>query len=67
MGDIADLVVVVIADGAGVPIIFPVHDDGVAVVLASRLSLRFQLREDSICIDEEVFDPDSGIFIHIVG
>ena len=40
MEDILDLVVVT-ADGAGVPIIFPVHNDGVAVVLACRLSLRF--------------------------
>jgi len=43
MVDISNAVVVSV-DCGGVPIIFSVHDDGLAVVLASRLSLRFEFR-----------------------
>jgi hypothetical protein len=51
----------------GVPISFPLGNDGVAHVTSLRLSLRFQMSEDFIFIDEEVYDTQSGDLIHIIG
>jgi hypothetical protein len=43
-------------DGSGVPISFPLGSDGIAVVTTICLGLRFQLKVDSLHIDEEVYD-----------
>jgi hypothetical protein len=43
-------------DAGGVPISFPLGNDGVALVTSIRLSLRFQMSEDFMFIDEEVYD-----------
>jgi hypothetical protein len=41
--------------------------DGVAYVTSLRLSLRFQMSEDFMFIDEEVYDVQSGDLIHTIG
>jgi hypothetical protein len=55
------------ADGDGIPISFPLGSDGLASVLAVRLSLWFQLNIASLHIDEEVFDSVSGDVTHTIG
>jgi hypothetical protein len=59
--------VVIYYDGEGVPIAFPLGKDGVALVTSLRLSLRFQMNEDFMFIDEEVYDAQSGDLIHTIG
>jgi hypothetical protein len=58
---------VIQADGEGVPISFPLGSDGIAVITTIRLSLRFQLKVDSLHIDEEVYDSGSGELSHTIG
>jgi len=52
------------AGGNSIPITFPVGESGYVVVSAFRLSIRFSLSENSMHIDEEVFDVDSGELTH---
>jgi hypothetical protein len=59
--------VVIYSDGRRVPISFLIGNDGVALVTSLRLSLRFQMSEDFMFIDEEVFDAQSGDLIQTVG
>jgi hypothetical protein len=47
---------VIYSDREGVPISFLLGNDGVAIVTSLRLSLRFQIREEFMFIDEEVYD-----------
>jgi hypothetical protein len=47
---------VINSDREGVPISFLLGNDGVAIVTSLRLSLRFQIREEFMFIDEEVYD-----------
>jgi len=54
-------------DGHPVPVTFPVGDDGYATVSASALSLRFQYREESHYVEEEIFDSTSGALSHAIG
>jgi hypothetical protein len=54
-------------DAGGVPISFPLGNDEVALVTSIRLSLRFQMSEDFMFIDEEVYDAQSGDLIHTIG
>jgi hypothetical protein len=56
--------VIVRAIEEAVPITFPVGDLGYAVVRAFHLSIRFHLRENSLHIDEEIFDNSSGELTH---
>jgi hypothetical protein len=58
---------VIFSEVGGVPISFPLGSDGVAHVTALRLSLRFQMSEDFMFIDEEVYDAQSGDLIHTIG
>jgi hypothetical protein len=51
----------------GVPISFPLGIDEVAHVTSLRLSLRFQMSEDFMFIDEEVYDAQSGNLIYTIG
>jgi hypothetical protein len=51
--------VVIYSDHNGVPISFPLGNDGVALVTSLRLSLRFQM--------SEVYDAQSGDLIHTIG
>jgi hypothetical protein len=55
------------SDAGGVPISFPLDNDGVALVTSIRLSLKFQMSEDFMFIDEEVYDAQSGDLIHTIG
>ena len=50
-----------------VPIMFPVEVDGYADVFACRLALRFHMIPESIYIDQNIFDPESGVFSHTIG
>jgi hypothetical protein len=57
---------VIYADGDGVPVSFPLGNDGLAHVTSFRLSLRFRFSEDFMFIDEEVFDALSGDLINTI-
>ena len=65
--EIQPMLAVIYLDGIGVPISILLGSDGVAHVSSLRLSLRFQMSEDFIFIDEEVFDANSGDIIHTIG
>jgi hypothetical protein len=58
---------VIYSEVGGVPISFPLGVDGVAHVTSLRLGLRFQMSEDFMFIDEEVYDAQSGDLIHTIG
>jgi hypothetical protein len=58
---------VIYSEIGGVPISFLLGIDGVAHVTSLRLSLRFQMSEDFMFIDEEVYDAQSGDLIHTIG
>jgi hypothetical protein len=47
---------IIYADGEGVPISFPLGNDGLALITSLIVSSRFWLNEDSMYINEEVFD-----------
>lgn len=49
---------VVQAEGVGVSTSFPIHDDGLAVVSALKLSLTFQFHAPTVHVDEDVFDAE---------
>jgi hypothetical protein len=66
-GDIHTKFVVICADGVGVPISFPLGNDGLVLVTSLRLSLRFQLSEEFMYIDKEVYDAHSGELIQTIG
>jgi hypothetical protein len=57
---------VIYCEVGGVPISFPLGIDGVAYVTSLRLSLRFQMSEDFMFIDEEVYDAQFGDLIHTI-
>ena len=59
--------VIVSAIGEDIPLVFPVHDHGVAEVSALRLDLRFHLKPQSIHVDEEIFLSESGLLSHTIG
>jgi hypothetical protein len=59
--------VVIRADGEGVPISLLLGSDGIVVVIAIRLGLRFQLNIDSLHIDEEVSDSVTRNLSHTIG
>jgi hypothetical protein len=58
---------VIYSEVDGIPISFPLGNDGVALVTSLRLSLRFQMSEEFMFIDEEVYDAHSGDLIHTIG
>jgi len=53
--------------GNFVPIMFLMGESGYVVVSVFRLSIRFSLSENSVHIDEEVFDVDSRDLTHTLG
>jgi hypothetical protein len=65
-GDSHSRFVVIYADGEGVPVSFPLGNDGLAHVTSLRLSLRFWLSEDFMFIDEEVYDALSEHLINTI-
>ena len=46
-----------------VPILFPIGARGIAVVSELYLCLRFSLQPDTVWVDREIFDPDTGLFV----
>ena len=59
--------VMISVDGDAVPIMFLVDDDGYADVSACRLALRFHMIRESIHIDQNIYDPQSGVLSHTIG
>ena len=57
---------VISADGDGVPLSFPLGNDGLARVTSLRLSLRFWLSEDFLFVDEEVYNALSRDLINTI-
>ena len=45
------------SNGLGVPILFPVGEDGLATVTALHISIRFGLQNTSLWVECEVYDP----------
>jgi hypothetical protein len=58
---------VIYHDGERVLVSFLLENDGVALVTSLILSLRFQMSEDFMFIDEEVYDAQSGDLIYTIG
>ena len=50
-----------------VPVSFPLGEDGLAMVTGTTLSLRFNFREDTLYVEEEVFDDLTGELSYTVG
>ena len=48
------------------PVLFPLGEDGHAIVTSTTLSLRFRFRDVTIFVEEEVFDNQTGIVSHAV-
>jgi hypothetical protein len=67
IGDKHTKFVIICADGEGVPILFPLGNDGLALDTSLRLSLRFGFSEEFMYIDEEVYDAHSGDLIQTIG
>ena len=44
------------SNGLGVPILFPVGEDGLATVTALHISIRFGLQDTSLWVEREVYD-----------
>ena len=59
--------VVLRAHGVGLPLTFLVDWEGYALVSCQRLSLRFNFQEDSISVEEEIFDDLTSELSHTVG
>jgi hypothetical protein len=57
---------IIYANGDGVPISFPLGNDGLVRVTSLRLSLRFRFSEDFMFVDEEVYDTLSGDLINTI-
>src|ERR1700738_138167 len=55
------------ADFHSVPVSFPLGEDGLAMVTGTTLSLRFNFREATLYVEEEVFDDLTGELSHAVG
>lgn len=49
------------ADAHPIPVIFPIGNDGYAVVTALSLSVRFKFQEDSLYVEEEIIDSNTRI------
>ena len=58
------MLAVIYLDGVGVPISFLIGSDGVAHVSSLKLCLRFQMSEETMFINEEVYDAQSGDLIY---
>jgi hypothetical protein len=54
------------AEHNSVPVLFPLSEDGHAIVNCATLSLRFQYREVTIFVEEKVFDDQTGLVSHAI-
>ena len=59
--------VVLYAHGVRVPLTFQMEEDGLAYVTSQRLSLRFNFREDTISVEEDIFDDLTSDVTHTIG
>ena len=59
--------VIISVQGDAVLIMFPVEDDGYTDVSACRLALRLHMIPESIYIDQNIYDPESGVLSHTIG
>lgn len=59
--------VVLRVHGVGIPLTFRFDEHGLATVSSLRLSLRFHFKEDTINIEEEIFDDVTCKLTHTVG
>jgi hypothetical protein len=50
--------------GIGVPIIFPIDAQGIAVVSELHLSIRFSFKPNTIWVEREIFHPVTGLLVH---
>lgn len=55
------------ADGQEEHVSFPIGEDGYAKITALRIGLRFQFQEESLFVEEEIFDLDSEEVSHAIG
>ena len=53
-------------ESLSVPVLFPLGEDGHAIVTSTTLSLRFRFRDVTIFVEEEVFDDQTGLVSHAV-
>jgi hypothetical protein len=65
--DTQNRLAIIYSESEGVPISFPLGNDGIPLVTSLKLSLRFRMSEDFMFIDEEVYGAQSGDLIHING
>jgi len=54
-------------DSHSVHVTFPIGADGHAMLTSTTLSVRFQFREDSLYVEEEIYDDATGIVSHALG
>ena len=59
--------VIISVEGDVVPIMFLVEDDGYADVFACRLALRFHMILESIYIDQNIYNSESGVLSYSIG
>ena len=59
--------VVLYAHGVRVPLTFRMEEDGLTYVTSQRLSLRFGFREDTISVEEDIFDDLTSELTHTLG
>ena len=45
------------SNSLGVPIHFPIDEDGLATITALHISIRFGLQDTSVSVEREVYDP----------
>ena len=60
-------IVVLYAHGVRVPLTFRMEEDGLTYVTSQRLSLRFGFREDTISVEEDIFDDLTSELTHTLG
>jgi hypothetical protein len=52
------------SQASGIPLLFPIDAQGIAVVSELHLSLRFSFKPNTIWVEREIFHPDTGLLIH---
>ena len=54
------------AEYHSVPVLFPLSEDGHAIVISTTLSLRFRFRDVTIFVKEIFFDDHTGLVSHAI-
>ena len=54
------------SNGLGVPILFPVREDGLATITALHISIRFGLQDTSLWVERKVYDSHTFALSHTV-